>query len=108
MKLPLEEAVVKAQGVVECVHFVVVEHADPVVQLGDVDPERLLEEYAALPAVDLGFWPGEAGPGRGGRGGDGHDRADEVRGGHDDGVSSSLLRVVTGAGRQGNEVDGAF
>jgi hypothetical protein len=50
MKLPLEEAVVKAQGVVECVHFVVVEHADPVVQLGDVDPERLLEEYAALSA----------------------------------------------------------
>jgi hypothetical protein len=87
MKLPLEEAVVKAQGVVERVHLVVVEHADPVVQLGDVDPERLLEEYAALPAVDLGFWPGKAGPGRGGRGGDGHDRADEVRGGHDDGLA---------------------
>jgi hypothetical protein len=61
----LEEAVVEAQGVVEHVHLVIVEHADPVVQLGDVDAERLLEEYAALPAVGLGFWPGEAGPGAG-------------------------------------------
>src|ERR1035438_1182964 len=69
----LEETVVEAQGVVECVHFVVVEHADPVVQLSDVDAEHLLEEYAAFPAVDLGFWPGKAGPGRGGSGGDGHD-----------------------------------
>jgi hypothetical protein len=56
--------VVQAQGVIERVHLVVVEHADPVVQLGDVDAERLLEEYAAFAAFDLGFWPGEAGPGR--------------------------------------------
>jgi 4-hydroxy 2-oxovalerate aldolase len=69
----LEETVVEAQGVVECVHFVVVEHADPVVQLRNVDAEHLLEEYAAFPAVDLGLWPGKAGPGRGGSGGDGHD-----------------------------------
>ena len=38
----LEETVIEAQGVVERVHFVVVEHADPVVQLGDVDAEHLL------------------------------------------------------------------
>lgn len=62
----LEEAVVEAQGVVGRVHFVVVDYADAVVQLGDVDAEHLLEEYAAFPAVDFGFWPGEAGPGRGG------------------------------------------
>jgi hypothetical protein len=49
-RLALEEAVVKAQGVVERVHLVVVEHADPVAQLSDVDAEHLLEEYAALPA----------------------------------------------------------
>jgi hypothetical protein len=48
----LEEAVVEAQGVAERVHLVVVEHADPVVQLGDVDAERPFEEYAALPAAD--------------------------------------------------------
>jgi hypothetical protein len=41
----LEETVVEAEGVVECVHLAVVEHADPVVQLGNVDPEHLLEEY---------------------------------------------------------------
>jgi hypothetical protein len=34
----LEETVVEAEGVVECVHLAVVEHADPVVQLGNVDP----------------------------------------------------------------------
>src|SRR5258708_28707097 len=99
----LEEAVVEAQGVVECVHFVVVEHADPVVQLGDVDAQHLLEEYAALPAVDLGFWPGKAGPGRGGCGGDGHDRADEVRGGHGNRLATYLLPVRPRARRQGGE-----
>jgi hypothetical protein len=51
----LEEAVVEAQGVVQGVRLVIVEHADPVAQLGDVDAEHLIEEYAALPAVDLGF-----------------------------------------------------
>ena len=62
----LKETVVEAQRGAECVHFVVVEHADPVVYLGNV--EHLLEECAAFPAVDLGFWPGKAGPGRGGGG----------------------------------------
>jgi len=100
--------VVEPQGVVEGVHFTVIKHADPVVQLSDIDAQHLLKEYAAFPAVDLGFWSGEAGPGRGGGGGDGHDRADEVRSGDDDRVAPSLLGVITGTSRQGNEEDRAL
>ena len=99
---------VEPQGVVEGVHLVVVKHADPVVQLSDVDAQHLLEEYAALPAVDLGFWPGEAGAGGRGGGGDGHDRADEASGSNDDRVASSLLDMVTGVSRQRHEEDGAL
>jgi hypothetical protein len=35
----LKETAIEAQGVVEHVHFAVVEHADPVVQLSNVDAE---------------------------------------------------------------------
>ena len=99
---------VEPQGVVEGVHLVVVERADPVVQLSDIDGQHLLEEYAALAAVDLGFWPGEAGPSRSRGRGDGHDRADEARSGHDDRVPPSFLGAITGMSRQGNEEDRAL
>lgn len=69
----LDKAVIEAQGVVERVHFVVVQHADPVAQFADIDPQHLLEEDATFPAFDLGFWPGKAGAGRCRGGGDRHD-----------------------------------
>lgn len=62
----LDQAVVKPERVVEGVHLVVVQDANPVRQLGYVHRQHLLKQDTALLALDLGFRTGEARSGGGG------------------------------------------
>ncbi|HZB34115.1 MAG TPA: hypothetical protein VE465_28390 [Streptosporangiaceae bacterium] len=92
---------VQAERVIEGVHLVVVEDADPVRKPGDIDGQHLLEEDPAFLSFDLGLRPSQAGAGRCRRRRDRDNGSDETGRGDNHGVTLSLLGGVAGLAIKG-------